>query len=92
MSVSLRNKWAYVPLDAIRNELFPFWIGPSTRNLLEIAPIPPLNETFWLLPSFWYTSKTDDNLPPYEDGIPPLNNLTSFIASELKTENKPNIY
>ena len=35
-------------------------------------------------------SNTEDNLPPYFEGIPPLNNLTSFITSGLKTEKNPN--
>ena len=35
-------------------------------------------------------SITEDNLPPYLAGKPPLTNLVELIASELNTEKKPN--
>ena len=43
-----------------------------------------------MLPSFILISITDDNRPPYLAGNPPLTNLVEFMASELKTEKKPN--
>jgi len=52
--------------------------------------MPPVNLKSLLFPSFWYISSTEDNLPPYFEGIPPLNNLTSLITSGLKTEKNPN--
>ena len=73
-----------------KKDPFSFLIGPSRSNLLEIDPIPPLPWNSFLFPSFWYISKTEETLPPYLAGIPPLYNLRFLIASGLKTEKNPN--
>ena len=59
-------------------------------NREKITPIPPFTSNFFAFPSFIFTSKMDEARPPYIEGIPPLNNFTSFTASGLKTEKKPN--
>ena len=64
-------------------------IGPSIVSFEETSPMDASPVIFLALPSFILISKTDDNLPPYSAGIPPLISLTSLIASPLKTETKP---
>ena len=55
---------------------------------LDIDPTPPSPDIFFVLPSFILTSRTEDNLPPYSEEIPPFCSSTFFIASLLKTEKK----
>ena len=56
----------------------------------NMRPIPPCTAKFFLFPSFNLTSKIEDKRPPYFAFIPPLKSFTSFTASGLKTEKKPN--
>ena len=65
-------------------------MGPSTVNLEDISPIPPVTPKRLLLPLFVFTLSTEDKRPPYFAGIPALINSTSFIASTLNTEKNPN--
>jgi len=51
--------------------------------------IPALPKNSFLLPSFEPISSTDEILPPYLPGIPPLYKVTSLIISELTAEKKP---
>ena len=44
---------------------------------------------FFLFPSFDTISRTEEILPPYRLGIPPLYNVTSFIISEFTAEKNP---
>jgi len=54
-----------------------------------IGLIPALPENSFRLPSDDPMSRTDDILPPYRLGMPPLYNVTSFIMSELTAEKNP---
>ena len=51
--------------------------------------MPALPANSFLFPSFDPISRTEEILPPYRLGIPPLYNVTSFIMSELTAEKKP---
>ena len=72
----------------IKEPLF-LTIGPSTVKREEIAPIPPVTLNCLLFPSFMFTSRTEESLPPKLAGIPPFVSVTLFTASELNTEKKP---
>ncbi len=56
------------------------------ENLEAIKPIPASTCNLFRLPSFMLMSTTEDNLPPYCAGIPPLMSETFLIASEVKKE------
>ena len=71
-------------------EVLSLIIGPSRDILDAIKPMEPCPWNFFIFPSFILISITDDNLPPYLAGKPPLTNLVELIASELNTEKKPN--
>src|SRR5690606_15711685 len=83
------KRCAYDVLPATKKDPDSLNNGPSTANLLEINPMPPVRLRFLLFPSFWRTSNTDDTRPPNLAGISPLYNLISLMASLLKTEKKP---
>ena len=80
----------YDLLPATRNDSLSSIMGPSTANLLNMAPTPPSTLNFLGLPSFSLTSNIEERRPPYLAGIPPLISFTSLTASGLKTEKKPN--
>src|ERR1700761_6578087 len=80
----------YVRRALIMNEPLSGTIGPSNLMREEMMPMPPSVLYSLLLPSSIFTSSTDDKRPPYCAGMPPLYRLTSFMASELKVEKKPN--
>ena len=64
-------------------------IGPSKVSLEATNPMAPSPwNSFWF-PSFKLISRTEDNLPPYLAGNPPLMSLTSLMASALNTEKNP---
>jgi hypothetical protein len=63
--------------------------GPSIFKCVVIGLIPTLPANSLLFPSFDSISRTEDILPPYLLGIPPLYRVTSFIISELTDEKNP---
>ena len=62
----------YDLLAAKMNEALSFTMGASIEKREKITPIPPFISSFLEFPSFIFTSKMEDALPPYCAGIPPL--------------------
>ena len=80
----------YVLRAETKKEVLSFTIGPSNVNLEEINPMEPSPWNFFMFPSFILISITEESLPPYLAGNPPLMSFVDCMASALKTEKKPN--